>query len=75
MTSFEKMVELDVFHRYLKKCFSLLRTFLHGWRKVEIICDKLYRKEKCKTQQDNLALFRRKHGLAHKEGKEKELEN
>ena len=33
------------------------------------------RRKKLKVQQDNLALFRRKHGVAHEEESDKELEN
>ena len=31
--------------------------------------------KKCRPQQDNLALLRRKHGVAHEEENDKELEN
>ena len=75
MTIFEKMVEFDIFYRDPKKCFSPLRISLHDWRKIETIRDKRYKKEKLKVQQDNLALFRRKHGVALEEESDKELEN
>ena len=75
MTIFEKMVEFDIFYRDLKKCFSRLRISLHDWRKIETIRDRRYKKEKLKVQQDNLALFRRKHGVAHEEESDKELKN
>ena len=75
MTIFEKMVEFDIFYRDPKKCFSPLRISLHDWRKIETIRDRRYKKEKLKVQQDNLALFRRKRGVAHEEESDKELEN
>ena len=75
MTVFEKMVELDIFYRDPKKCFSPLRTSIHDWPKNETIRDRRYKKEKLKFQHDNLALFRRKHGVAHEEESGKELEN
>ena len=75
MTIFKKMVEFDIFYRDLKKCFSPLRISLHDWQKVETIRDRRYKKEILKVQQDNLALFRRKHGVAHEEESDKELEN
>ena len=75
MTIFEKMVEFDIFYRDPKKCFSPLRISLHDWQKFETACDRRYMKEKLKVQQDNLALFRRKHGVAHEEESDKELEN
>ena len=74
MTIFEKMVEFDIFYRDPKKCFSPLRISLHDWRKVEINRGRRCKKEKLKVQQDNLALFRRKHGEAHEEESNKELE-
>ena len=69
----QKMVEFDIFYRDPKKCFSPLRISLHDWRKIETICDRRYKKEKLKVQQDNLTLFRRKHGVAHEEVSDKEL--
>ena len=75
MTTFEKMVEFDIFYRDPKKYFSPLRISLHDWRKIETIHDRRYKKEKLKVKQDNLALFRRKHGVTHEEESEKELEN
>ena len=71
ITIFEKMVEFDIFYRYPKKCFSPLKISIHDWRKVETIRDRRYKKEKLKV----LALFRRKHGVAHEEESDKELEN
>ena len=57
-----------------KKCFSPLRISLHDWQKIETIRDTRYKKEKLKVRQDNLALFRRKHDVAHEEENDKELE-
>ena len=74
MTIFEKMIEFDIFYRDPKKCFSPLRISIHDWRKIETIRDRRYKK-KMKVQHDNLALFRRKHGVAHEEESDKELEN
>ena len=74
MTNFENMVEFDIFYRDPKMCFRNLRTSLQDWRKTETIRDKKY-KEKLKVQQDNLALLRRKHGVAHKEKSDNQLEN
>ena len=75
MTIFEKMVKFDIFYRDPKKCFSTLRISLHDWRKIETIRDTRYKKEKLKVRQDNLALFRRKHGVAHEEESDKQLES
>ena len=74
-TIVEKMVEFDIFYRDPKKCFSPLRISLHDWRKIQTTCKRRYKKEKLKVQQDKLALFRRKHGVAHEEESDKELEN
>ena len=49
MTIFEKLAEVDIFYRDLKKCFSPLRISLHDWRKIEKICEKRYKKEKLKV--------------------------
>ena len=73
MTIFEKLDEFDIYYRDPKKCFSPLRISLHDWRKIETIPDTSYKKEKLKVQEDNLALFRRKHGVAHEEESDKEL--
>ena len=35
----------------------------------------MYKKENLKVQEPNLALFRRKHDVAHEEESDKELEN
>ena len=51
------------------------KNFLTRLIKTETIRDRGYKKVKLKIQQDNLALFRRKHGVAHEEKSEKELEN
>ena len=59
MTIVEKMVEYDIFDRDPKKFFSPLRISLHDWRSIETICQRRYRKEKLKVQQEVLALFRR----------------
>ena len=75
MTVFEKLVELDIFYRDPKKCFSPLRISIHDWRKIETIHDRRQRKEKLKFQHDKLALFSRKHGVAHEEESDKELES
>ena len=75
MTIFEKMIEFDIFYRDPKKCFSPLRNSLDNWRKIETIRDRRYKKEKLKVQQDHLARFRRKHGVAHEEESDNELEN
>ena len=75
MTVFEKLDEFDIFYRDPKKCFSPLRISLHDWRKIEKIPDTSYKKEKLKVQEDNLALFRRKQGVAHEEESDKELKN
>ena len=69
------MVEFDIFYRDSKKCFSPLRIYLDDWRKVETIRDTRYKKEQLKVQQDNSALFRRKHGVAHEEESDNVLEN
>ena len=74
MTIFEKLVEFDIFYRDPKKSCSPLRIFLDDWRKIETICDRRYKKEKLKVIELNLALFRRKHGVAHEEESDKELE-
>ena len=73
MTIFEKMVEFDIFYRDSKKCFSPLKISKHDWRKIETIRDRRYKKEKLQVQLHNLALFRRKHGVAHEEESDKEL--
>ena len=75
MTIFEKMVDFDIFYRDPKKCFSPLRISIHDWRKIETIRDRRYKKEKLKVQLHNLAMFRRKHGVAHEEESDKELKN
>ena len=75
MTCFEETVESDIFYKDPKKCFSPLRFFLHDRQKTETIRDRMYKKESLKVQQDNLALFRRKHGVAHEEESDKEVEN
>ena len=75
MTIFEKMVEFDSFYRDPKKCFSPLRISIHDWQIIETTRDRRYKKEKVKVQHDNLALFRKKHGVAHEEESDKELEN
>ena len=69
------MVEFGIFYRDPKECFSPLKLSLHGWRKIETIRDRRYKKEKLKIQQDNLALFRRKHVVAHEKESDKELKN
>ena len=69
------MVESDIFYKDPKKCFIPLRFFLHDRRKTETIRDRMYKKENLKFQQDDLALFRRKHGVAHEEESDKEVEN
>ena len=75
MTIFEKIVEIDIFYRDPKNCFSPLRISLHDWRKNETVRDRRYKKEKLKVQLDNLALFRKKHGVEHEEVSDNELEN
>ena len=75
MTIFVKTVEFDIFFRDPKKCFSPLRFSFYDSRKVEIIRDRRCQREKLKVQQDILALFRRKHGVAHEEESGKELGN
>ena len=40
MIIFEKMIELDIFYRDLKKCFSPLRISIYDWRKIETIRDR-----------------------------------
>ena len=75
MTIFEKMVEFDIFYRDPKKCFSPLRFSIYDWQKIETNRDRRYKKEKLKVQHDNLALLRRKYGVAHEEESDKELEN
>ena len=42
---------------------------------IETIRDRKYKIEKFKIQQDNLALFRRKLGVAHEEDSDNKLEN
>ena len=69
---FEKIFEFDIFYRDPKKCLSPLRISLHDWRKIETIRERRYKKEKLKVQQNNLALFRRKHGVAYEDGSDKE---
>ena len=44
-------------------------------KKIETFCDRRYKKEKLEVQRDNLVLFRRKHGVAHEEESDNELEN
>ena len=46
MTTFEEMLELDIFYRDPKKCFSPFKIFLLDWQKNEPIRDRRYRKEK-----------------------------
>ena len=75
MTVFEKMVEFDVFYRDPKKCSTPLRIFLNDWQKIETTRDGRYRRKQLKVQQDNLALFRRKHGVAHEEKNDNEFKN
>ena len=75
MTMFENLVEFDIFYRDPKKYLSPLRISIHDWRKIELTRDRSYKKEKLKVQHGNLALFRRKHGVAHGEESDKELEN
>ena len=75
MTIFEKLVEFAIFYRDPKKCFSPLRIALRDWRKNETIRDTRYKKEKLKVQEDNLALFRRKYGVAYEEERDKELKH
>ena len=75
MSVFEKMVEFDIFYREPKKCFSPLRISIHDRRKIVTIRDRRYKKEKLKVHHDNLALFRKKHGVAHEEESDKKLEN
>ena len=74
MIFFEKMVEFEIFYRDPKKVFSLLRVYLHAWQKIERIRDTRYKKEKLKVQQNNLALFRIKNGVAQKQS-DNELKN
>ena len=69
------MDEFDIFYRDPKKCFIPLSFSLYGWRKIESIRDRKYKKEKFKVQHDNLALFRRKHGVAHIEWSDSQLES
>ena len=69
------MFEFDIFYRDSKNCFSPLRIYLDDWGKTKTICDTRYKKKKLKVQQGNLALFRRKHGVAHEELSDYELEN
>ena len=42
-------------------------------KKIEIIRDKKYKN--LKIQQNNLSLLRRKHGVAHEEESDKEIES
>ena len=67
LTLFEQMVEFVSFYRDPKKCFSPSRVSLQDWLKIEIFRDRRYKKVKLKVQQNNLALFRRKYGVAHEE--------
>ena len=69
------MVEFDIFYRDPKKCFSPLIISIHDWQKIETLRDRRYKKEKLKVQLHNVALFRRKHGVAHEEERDKEREN
>ena len=71
----KKMVESDIFYRDPKKCFSPLKISLHDWGKFETIFVRRYKKGKVKVQQDNLALFRRKYGVAHEDENDNELKN
>ena len=75
MIIYEKKVIFDIFYRDPKKYFKPLTICLHDWRKIEKIRDTRYTKEKLKVQQDNLALFRRKHCVAHEEESDQELKN
>ena len=75
MTIFEKMVDFDNFYRDPKKSFTLLINNLHDWRKIETIVIRGTKKENLKVQRDNLALFKRKHGVAHEEESDNELKN
>ena len=43
--------------------------------KLKKIRDTRYKKKQLKVQQDNLALFRREHGVAHEEASDTELES
>ena len=46
-----------------------------GEKLKQFFRDRRYKKGKLKVQLDNLALFRRKHGVAHEEESDKELKN
>ena len=67
MTVFEEMVELDIFYRDPKNCFSP--------RTIETIQERRYRKETKMIQQDNLSLLKRKHGVAQENERDNKLEN
>ena len=75
MTVFKKLIAIDVFYRDPKKCLSPLTNSQHDWRKIETIRDRKYTEEKLKVQQENLALFRRKHSVALEGEIDNELEN
>ena len=74
MTVFEKKIEIDICYRDPKKCFTTLRFPLHGWRKIETVRDRIYKKKKQKKQQNNLSLQRRKHDVAHEKESDNELD-
>ena len=71
----KKLVDFDIFFRDPRRPFSPLRNFLLDWRKIETTCDRKFMKEKLKVRQNNLALFKRKFGVAHEEESENELKN
>ena len=75
MTIYGKMDEFEIFYRDPKKCFSPLRVSLYGWRIIETIRDRRYKKEKLNVQLDNLDLFRRKNGVVHIEDSDSQLES
>ena len=71
MIVMEKKINFDIYYRDPKKFFSTLRISLHDWRKIETILEKRYEKEKLNVQQGNLALFRKKQGVAFEEESDK----
>ena len=73
MTIFEEMDETDIFYRDPNKSFSPLKNFLRDWREIETICDRRYKRDNFKIQQNKWSLLRGKHGSAHEEENDKEL--
>ena len=65
MTVFEKKIEIDICYRDPKKCFTTLRVPLHGWRKIETVRDRKYKKKKQKKNNRIIYLCREENMMLH----------